>query len=81
MWHIPDTEENRIRFKITPLSQTTPSEEAQVQIEKFKQWMRSKWYSKSTIVTYCEALKITFTKASINRTGLAAVILSSKLLS
>lgn len=34
VWHIPDTEENRIRFKITPLSQTIPSEEAQVQIEK-----------------------------------------------
>ena len=57
VWHIPDTEENRIRFKITPLSQTIPSEEAQVQIEKFKQWMRSKRYSESTIVTYCEALK------------------------
>ncbi|KQB39120.1 Integrase/recombinase [Flavobacterium daejeonense] len=56
-WHIPDTEENRIRFKIIPLSHTIPSEEAIVQIEKFQQWMRSKRYSESTITTYCEALK------------------------
>lgn len=56
-WHIPDTEENRVRFKITPLSHTIPSEEAQIQMEKFKQWMCSKRYSESTITTYCEALK------------------------
>jgi integrase/recombinase XerD len=56
-WHIPDTEENRVRFKITPISHTIPSEEAQIQIEKFKQWMRSKRYSENTITTYCEALK------------------------
>lgn len=56
-WHIPDTEENRVRFKIIPLSNTIPSEEAILQIEKFKQWMRSKRYSESTIVTYSEALK------------------------
>ena len=56
-WHIPDTEENRVRFKITSLSDTIPSEEAILQIEKFKQWMRSKRYSESTIVTYSEALK------------------------
>ncbi|WP_255312572.1 tyrosine-type recombinase/integrase [Flavobacterium flevense] len=56
-WHIPDTEENRVRFKITPLSDTIPSQEAILQIEKFKQWMHSKRYSLSTIVTYSEALK------------------------
>lgn len=57
VWHIPDTEENRVRFKITPLSHTLPSEEAILQIEKFKQWLRSKRYSESTITTYSEALK------------------------
>lgn len=57
VWHIPDTEENRVRFKITPLSHAIPSEEAILQIEKFKQWMRSKRYSESTIITYSEALK------------------------
>ena len=57
VWHIPDTEENRIRFKIPPLSHSLPSEEGMAQIEKFKQWLRSKRYSESTITTYSEALK------------------------
>ena len=56
-WHIPDTEENRIRFKITPLSNSIPSAEGVEQIQKFKQWLRSKRYSESTITTYTEALK------------------------
>ena len=56
-WHIPDTEENRIRFKIAPLSHTIPSDEGVEQIQKFKQWLRSKRYSESTITTYTEALK------------------------
>ncbi len=55
--HIPDTEENRIRFKIPLHHQTFPSEEGILQIEKFKQWMSSKRYSESTITTYTEALK------------------------
>jgi len=57
VWHLPDTEENRIRFKLTPLSHCIPSTEGIEQIEKFKQWMRSKRYSESTITTYSEALK------------------------
>jgi len=57
VWHIPDTEENRIRFNITPISYTIPSVEGITQIEKFKQWLRSKRYSESTITTYTEALK------------------------
>jgi integrase/recombinase XerD len=54
-WHVPDTIDNRIRFKIqaTPL----PSQEGIEQIEKFKQWLRSKRYSDNTIKTYSEALK------------------------
>lgn len=56
-WHLPDTEENRIRFKITPLSHSLPSIEGIAQIEKFKQWLRSKRYSENTINTYSEALK------------------------
>lgn len=56
-WHLPDTEENRIRFKIIPLSLTIPSVEGQENIEKFKQWLRSKRYSESTLTTYTEALK------------------------
>ena len=57
VWHLPDTEENRIRFKIRPLSHGIPSSEGIAQIEKFKQWMRSKRYSESTLITYSEALK------------------------
>ena len=57
VWHLPDTEENRIRFKLTPLSHSIPSSEGIAQIERFKQWMRSKRYSESTVTTYSEALK------------------------
>ncbi len=57
VWHLPDTEENRLRFKL-PLHYTTiPSEEGIIQIEKFKQWMHSKRYSESTVTSYSEALK------------------------
>ena len=57
VWHIPDTIENRERFNIESLANSLPSMEAIEQIEKFKQWMRSKRYSQSTIDTYSEALK------------------------
>jgi len=57
VWHLPDTEENRIRFRLTTLSHTIPSSEGITQIEKFKQYLRSKRYSESTINTYSEALK------------------------
>lgn len=57
VWHLPDNEENRIRFKIAPAPHTIPSAEGIANIEKFKQWMRSKRYSESTVTTYSEALK------------------------
>lgn len=56
-WHLPDTENNRLRFKIKPASHTVPSLEGIAQIEKFTQWLSSKRYSPSTIRTYTEALK------------------------
>lgn len=56
-WHLPDTEQNRVRFKLVPMSNFIPSEEGIAQIEKFKQWLRSKRYSQSTVTTYSEALK------------------------
>ena len=56
-WHLPDTEENRERFKIAPRSHSLPSGEGMAQIEKFKQYLRSKRYSESTLTTYSEALK------------------------
>nr|WP_314895600.1 site-specific integrase [uncultured Flavobacterium sp.] len=57
VWHLPDTTENRERFKIEPLANSLPSPEGIVHIEKFKQWLRSKRYSESTLTTYSEALK------------------------
>ena len=77
-WHLPDTIENRKRFKL--LENTAKSRTAAIppskgvrgmlnegiqlsitateKIERFKQWMRSKRYSESTINTYSEALKV-----------------------
>lgn len=57
LWHLPDTFENRKRFHLDALVHSFPSEEAIEQIEKFKQWLRSKRYSENTINTYSEALK------------------------
>ncbi|WP_411377712.1 tyrosine-type recombinase/integrase [Flavobacterium psychrophilum] len=57
VWHLPDTIDNRIRFKIeTPISRV-PSEEKREQIQKFSKWLFSKRYSPSTIKTYTEALQ------------------------
>jgi len=60
VWHLPDTEENRIHFKLEKASYLLPSEEGVIQIEKFKQWLRSKRFSESTIKTYKDALKSFF---------------------
>jgi integrase/recombinase XerD len=57
VWHLPDTDENRKRFGIQLLAYSFPSAEGMAQIEKFKQWLRSKRYSESTLTTYSEALK------------------------
>jgi integrase/recombinase XerD len=57
VWHLPDTDENRLRFQLPLHSTTIPSGEGILQIEKFKQWMHSKRYSESTITSYSEALK------------------------
>ncbi|MBJ7427409.1 MAG: site-specific integrase [Bacteroidia bacterium] len=58
-WHVPDTEENRIRFKLDlPVVLT----EIHLQkIAQFKRWLSSKRYSANTIKTYSEALQ-TFLK-------------------
>ena len=57
VWHVPDNEENRTRFKLKLLSHNVPSAEGILQIEKFRQYLRSKRYSENTIITYSEALK------------------------
>jgi integrase/recombinase XerD len=54
-WHVPDTIENRERFKID--ATRLPSNEGIQEIDKFKQWLQSRRYSENTIKTYSEALK------------------------
>ncbi|CAM4184615.1 MULTISPECIES: site-specific integrase [Flavobacterium] len=54
-WHLPDTIDNRIRFKIS--SPLLPSMEGIQQLEQFKHWLQSKRYSENTIKTYSEALQ------------------------
>ncbi|MBF7091202.1 phage integrase N-terminal SAM-like domain-containing protein [Flavobacterium sp. ALJ2] len=46
-----------IGFHLVPLAHFLPSEEGIEQIEKFKQWLRSKRYSENKLKTYNEALK------------------------
>jgi integrase/recombinase XerD len=56
-WHLPDTEANRLHFKL-PLAHTlVPNAEGIASIEKFKRYLLSKRYSPNTINTYSEALK------------------------
>ncbi|MBK7762373.1 MAG: site-specific integrase [Bacteroidetes bacterium] len=54
-WHVPDTPDNRIRFKIEPKIILNPLHEQS--IEQFTLWLRSKRYSENTIATYTDALK------------------------
>jgi integrase/recombinase XerD len=56
-WHLPDTEANRLHFKL-PLAHTlVPNAEGIASMETFKRYLLSKRYSANTINTYSEALK------------------------
>jgi integrase/recombinase XerD len=56
-WHLPDTEQNRLHFRL-PLAHTLlPNTEGIASIETFKRYLLSKRYSPNTINTYSEALK------------------------
>ncbi|MDB5226028.1 MAG: integrase [Bacteroidota bacterium] len=56
-WHLPDTEENRVRFKVeNGVLQTDKREN----MEKFILWLKSKRYSDNTIKTYSDSLKTFF---------------------
>jgi integrase/recombinase XerD len=58
VWHLPDTAENRARFKIEPKSLIPHIALDKIeQIEKFKRYLSTKRYSENTIKTYTEALK------------------------
>ncbi|NHM07976.1 tyrosine-type recombinase/integrase [Flavobacterium sp. CYK-4] len=55
-WHVPDTEENRLRFKIEAEPKKIHTIENLEQVRKFRNWLQSKRYSPNTIKTYTEAL-------------------------
>ncbi len=57
VWHIPDTDENRVYFKLPLESTLQLNEEGQLAVRAFQSWMRSRRYSENTIKTYTEALK------------------------
>jgi integrase/recombinase XerD len=57
VWHLPDSEENRMIFGLTSLSKTLPNDEGLRSLENFKRWLRSKRYSENTIATYLDAAK------------------------
>ncbi len=54
LWHLPDTEEYRKKFKL-PIQPKLTTDVHQ-QINKFIQWLKSKRYSTSTIKTYTESI-------------------------
>ncbi len=56
VWHLPDTEENREKFKTE--NPADPISNKSKEIGEFKLWLRSKRYSESTIGTYINALKV-----------------------
>lgn len=58
-WHVPDTAENRTKFKIE--AEIVFSEISLQKIEQYKKWLKSKRYSANTIKSYSEAL-ISFLK-------------------
>ena len=55
-WHLPDTKTYRQKFKLPPEKRL--SVEAQQQIEKFINWLRSKRYSENSIKTYIDAIRV-----------------------
>jgi integrase/recombinase XerD len=54
-WHLPDTDENRERFKLPPRFVQNP--EHTQKIDNFKRWLESKRYAERTIQSYTDALK------------------------
>lgn len=57
MWHLPDTDEYRIRFRLKLKAELSPSAEGIKAIEQFTKYLRSKRYSENTLKTYVDALK------------------------
>lgn len=56
-WHLPDTDLYREQFGLPLLGSALVNEEGQQALEKFKQHLRSKRYSESTVGSYSDALR------------------------
>ena len=56
-WHLPDNEENRLRFNLFSSTTLLPNAEGIASINTFKRYLLSRRYSPNTINTYSEALK------------------------
>ncbi|MDD2987302.1 site-specific tyrosine recombinase/integron integrase [Flavobacterium sp.] len=56
-WHLPDNEENRLRFNLFSAHTLLPNAEGIASIDTFKRYLLSRRYSPNTINTYSEALK------------------------
>ena len=57
IWHIPDTSENRQRFKIVEKQVSELSAGGKEHLSKFTDMLSAKRYSQNTIKTYAEALR------------------------
>lgn len=57
LWHVPDTPENRVRFKIETQEEQALNLIKNEKIVLFKKWLRSKRYSENTLKTYSDAIK------------------------
>lgn len=57
IWHIPDTSENRQRFKIEEKQVSELSAGGKEHLSKFTDMLSAKRYSQNTIKTYAEALR------------------------
>lgn len=60
-WHLPDTFENRMYFNVESDPVRLPNAEAQLYLERYRQYLQSKRYSASTVSTYFDALRVFFT--------------------
>jgi integrase/recombinase XerD len=57
VWHLPDNETNRKRFKLEPIFKLNLSVDKIDGLDTFRNWLTSKRYSPSTVITFVEALK------------------------
>jgi integrase/recombinase XerD len=57
-WHVPDIDENRLRFGIETEIQQKRRYEVQEITENFKRWLLAKRYGDSTIKTYTQAISV-----------------------